>query len=79
MTTLIYLMGTSVGPVIAGIFMQANQVFVKGISSGESFPTSQSYNLIFLTGTLLSRISIVLAGDIKKRAANLWQSLCVIL
>jgi MFS family permease len=66
MTTLIYFIGTSVGPVIAGIFMQANQVFVKDISSGESFPASQSYNLIFLTGTLLSPISIVLAGVIKK-------------
>jgi hypothetical protein len=29
MTTLIYLIGTSVGPVIAGIFMQANQVLLK--------------------------------------------------
>ena len=30
MTTLLYLIGTSVGPVVAGIFMQANQAFVKG-------------------------------------------------
>jgi hypothetical protein len=71
MTTLIYLIGTSVGPVIVGIFMQANQVFVKGISSGGvSFPAPQSYNLIFLTATLLSIISIVFVGDIKKRAAK---------
>ena len=66
MTTLLYLIGTSVGPVIAGIFMQANQAFVKGIS-GSSFPAPQSYNLIFLTATLLSVVSIVLAGSIKKR------------
>ncbi|MGB8024230.1 MAG: MFS transporter, partial [Nitrososphaeraceae archaeon] len=46
MTTLLYLIGTSVGPVIAGICLQANQSFVKGIS-GSSFPASQSYNLIF--------------------------------
>lgn len=71
MTTLIYLIGTSDGPVIAGIFIQANQVFVKGVSSGgASFPAPQSYNLIFLTATLLSIISIVLVGDIKKRAAK---------
>jgi hypothetical protein len=57
MTTLLYLIGTSVGPVIAGIFMQANQAIVKGISSSSSgvslFPTAQSYNLIFLTAILL--------------------------
>ncbi|MGB6628641.1 MAG: MFS transporter [Nitrososphaeraceae archaeon] len=66
MTTLLYLIGTSVGPVIAGIFMQANQAFVKGIS-GSSFPAPQSYNLIFVTATLLSVVSIVLAGSIKKK------------
>ena len=58
MTTLLYLIGTSVGPVIAGIFMQANQAIVKGISSSSGsgvslFPTAQSYNLIFLTAILL--------------------------
>lgn len=73
MTTLLYLIGTSVGPVIAGIFMQANQAFVKGISSSGDggvslFPTTQSYNLIFLTAILLSIVSIVLVSSIKKRA-----------
>ena len=70
MTTLLYLIGTSVGPVIAGIFMQANQAFVKGISSGgvSLFPTAQSYNLIFLTAILLSIVSIALGSNIKKRA-----------
>jgi len=69
MTTLLYLIGTSVGPVIAGIFMQANQAFVKGISSSVSlFPTAQSYNLIFLTAILLSIVSIALVSSIKKRA-----------
>jgi fucose permease len=72
MTTLLYLIGTSVGPVIAGIFMQANQAFLKGISStGVSlFPTAQSYNLIFLTATLLSIVSIVLVSNIRKRTAK---------
>jgi fucose permease len=65
MTTLLYLIGTSVGPVIAGIFIQANQAFINGIS-GSSFPAPQSYNLIFLTVTLLSVVSIMLAGGIKK-------------
>jgi MFS family permease len=75
MTTLLYLIGTSVGPVIAGIFMQANQAFVKGISSSSGgislFPTAQSYNLIFLTAILFSIASIVLVSYIKKRTPTL--------
>jgi MFS family permease len=71
MTTLLYLIGTSVGPVIGGIFMQANQAFVKGVSSSGGvvslFPTAQSYNLIFLTAILFSIVSIVLVSNIKKR------------
>jgi MFS family permease len=69
MTTLLYLIGTSVGPVIAGMFMQGDQAFAKGISSSVSlFPTAQSYNLIFLTAILFSIVSIVLVSIIKKRA-----------
>ena len=71
MTTLLYLIGTSVGPVIAGIFMQANQAIVKGISSSSGsgvslFPTAQSYNLIFLTAWVISLISIGLALYLRK-------------
>jgi hypothetical protein len=64
MTSLLYLIGTSVEQVIAGIFMQADQAFVKGISSNSSnsvsgagvslFPSPQSYNIIFLMATVLS-------------------------
>ena len=71
MTTLLYLIGISVGPVIAGIFMQANQALVKGTSSSSGvslFPTAQSYNLILLTAILFSIASIVLVSIIKKRA-----------
>jgi hypothetical protein len=52
--------------------MQANQAFVKGVSSGgvSLFPSAQSYNLIFLTAILLSIVSIVLVSNIKKRAPN---------
>ena len=42
MTVLLYLIGTSVGPVVAGIFMQMYQTTIKGIVG--SFPASQSYN-----------------------------------
>lgn len=68
MTVLLYLIGTSVGPVVAGIFMQMYQTTIKGIVG--SFPASQSYNLIFLTAILMSMVSIVLATVIIKRTAK---------
>ena len=45
MTVLLNLIGGAIGPAIAGIYMQTNQVFV----NGSLFPSSQSYNLIFVT------------------------------
>lgn len=67
MTLLIYLIGASVGPVIAGIYMEVNQVSLQTntsiptISLASSFPSSESYNLIFLTATLISATSIAFA------------------
>jgi MFS family permease len=64
MTTLLYLIGTSVGPVIAGVFMQANQIPLPLVGS---FPAPQSYNLIFLTAVIMSVLSIILVGTIAGR------------
>lgn len=61
MNLLIYLIGSSVGPVIAGILLQANQVVVKSNSVSASFPSPESYSLIFLTATLISGSSIIFA------------------
>jgi len=61
MNLLIYLIGSSVGPVIAGIYLQANQVFVKSETAIASFPSPASYNLIFLTAALISASSIAFA------------------
>ena len=63
MNLLIYLIGASVGPVIAGIYMQADQVFVESGTDGisASFPSLESYNLIFLTAALISVSSIAFA------------------
>jgi hypothetical protein len=68
MTVLLYLIGTSVGPVIAGIFMQMYQTTIEGIVG--SFPASQSYNSIFITSILMSMVSIVLFTVINKRTSK---------
>lgn len=53
-----YLMGSAIGPTIVGMYMQVNQVSINGITG--SFPSSQSYILIFITGIVLSIISIII-------------------
>ena len=63
MTVLFNLVGGSVGPAVAGIYMQANQVLIKGVGS---YPSPDSYNLIFLTIALASLIPIALSIYIRK-------------
>jgi MFS family permease len=64
MTVLFNLIGGSVGPAVAGIFMQTNQVFIKDLAA--SFPSPDSYNLIFLTISLMSLVPVVLAIFLNK-------------
>jgi len=59
MSTLIRIIGSSIGPTIAGMYMQTHQVSVAGFTG--YFPSADSYNLIFLTATIISLVSIVLA------------------
>jgi MFS family permease len=63
MNLLIYLIGSSVGPVIAGIYMQSNQIFVESEtgSISASFPSPKSFNLVFVTAALISVSSIAFA------------------
>ena len=65
MTVLFNLIGASVGPAIAGIYMQANQVFVEGVIG--SFPSPETYTLIFFTIALTSFVPIALSVFIKKK------------
>ena len=64
MTLLIYLIGASIGPVIAGILMEPNQVSFPSDNitspgvSNSSFPSSESYGLIFLTAAFISTASV---------------------
>jgi MFS family permease len=57
-TMLLFLIGMSVGPTISGIYLQSFQSSIKGING--SFPSTFSYNMIFLTAGLISISSIIL-------------------
>jgi fucose permease len=71
MNLLIYLLGSSVGPVIAGMYLQANHVITNSSSSIlTSYPSPDSYNLIFLTATLISMSSIGFAILLNRSMSN---------
>ena len=69
MTVLFNLVGGSVGPSIAGIYMQTHRVIAEG--SFGSFPSPESYNLIFLTIALASLVPIALALFLRARLPRL--------
>src|SRR5712692_3048697 len=66
MSVVLFLIGSSIGPAIAGIYMQTHQELVKGVSTG-SFPSPISYNFIFLTAALISALSITLVIILRRR------------
>jgi MFS family permease len=66
MSVVLFLIGSSIGPAIAGIYMQTHQELAKGVTTG-SFPSPISYNLIFLTAALISAISITLVIILRRR------------
>ena len=64
MTSLLRIIGSSIGPAMAGVFMQMRQVTVQGHTG--SFPAPESYTLIFLMAAIMSVISIVMALKIRQ-------------
>lgn len=50
--------GMAIGPIIAGVYMQTHKILLNSNtingSALSSFPSSEAYNMIFLTGVLLS-------------------------
>jgi MFS family permease len=64
MTSLLRIIGSSVGPAVAGVLMQVGQINVQGHAG--SFPAPESYTLIFLIAAIMSIISIIMALKIRK-------------
>jgi MFS family permease len=65
MSTLIRIIGASIGPAMAGMYMQTHQTSLPGIIG--VFPTSDSYVLIFFTATLISCSSMGLALTLRRQ------------
>ena len=64
MTSLLRIIGSSVGPAVAGVLMQVWQINVQGHAG--SFPASESYTLIFLMAAIMSIISVIMALKIRQ-------------
>jgi hypothetical protein len=60
MTSFIRIVGSSIAPALSGMFMQGYQYTVDTGGKLQSYPSSEAYNLIFLTATILSIVSILL-------------------
>jgi MFS family permease len=65
MTLLLNLVGQSIGPSFAGMYQQMHQGVVQGIPG--RFPTTEAYDLIFLSATLISLTAVVLALALNRR------------
>ncbi|MFI5405367.1 MAG: hypothetical protein ACHQ1D_02510 [Nitrososphaerales archaeon] len=75
MTILFNLIGGSIGPAIAGLYMQSHQVIKKDMI--DSYPSPESYSLIFLTIALTSLVPIGLAFFLRKKLTPLPDGLSV--
>jgi len=64
MTSLLRIIGSSVGPAVAGVLMQVGQINVHGHAG--SFPAPESYTLIFLMAAIMSIISVMMSLKIRK-------------
>lgn len=71
MSSLIRIMGSSIGPALAGMYMQTNQSTLKVDGVVGSFPSAESYTLIFLTAAICSLASIALAVLLRSKASAL--------
>jgi MFS family permease len=68
---LMRIVGAAVGPALAGMYMQSNQSILNINGMAQYFPSAESYNLIFITATALSILSIALAILLRRRAIRL--------
>ena len=70
-TMLMRIIGSSVGPALAGMYMQSHQspLDISGII--HSFPSLESFNMIFLTAVVFSIASIFLAILLRRRVMRM--------
>jgi MFS family permease len=71
MSSLLRIIGSSIGPALAGMYMQTHQSLLNIDGIMEYFPSSASFNLIFLTAVIVSIISIALAIILRQKVIKM--------
>ena len=71
MSSLMRIVGSSIGPALAGMYMQTNQTLLNLDGIRAYFPSSLSFNLIFLSAVIVSVVSIALAMILQQRASKM--------
>lgn len=71
MSNLLRIIGSSVGPALAGVYMQMYQSTVEVAGKPAAFPSMQAYSIIFMTAAILSIVSIGLAIYLRKRLGKM--------
>ena len=70
-TTLMRIVGSAIGPALAGMYMQSNQSIINIARVAQYFPSTSSYNQVFMTGILLSIVAIALAVVLRRNAVKM--------
>ena len=71
MSSLMRIIGASIGPALAGMYMQTHQSILTIHGAAQYFPSTISFNFIFLTAAILSSASIGLAILLRKNAVKM--------
>jgi MFS family permease len=68
---LMRIVGSAIGPAVAGMYMQSNQsvLIIGGVT--RFFPSIMSYNLIFLTAAVVSIVGIIVAILLRQRVRKI--------
>jgi MFS family permease len=66
-TVLFFYIGMAMGPTIAGLYLETQQVTVSNAIVTGSFPSPEAYNMIFLTAAVISLTSIGLTIILKRK------------
>ncbi len=71
MNTLLRIVGSSIGPALAGVYMQMYQSTIEVADQPVAYPSMQAFSMIFLTAAMLSVASIALSVYLKRRLGKM--------
>src|ERR671910_1730565 len=71
MSSLMRIVGASIGPALAGMYMQTNQTLLNVNGVMNYFPSPVSFNLIFFSAIMASVVSIALAITLRREATKM--------